>query len=102
MYGQNRRTVINREELFEWIGVAIKHAGGSIFMTSLTDCLAFGIGGLSEIPLLKVTCLFASIGVVMLFIYMMTFFLGFLILDQMRIEDKRDGFICCIKVHIWL
>ena len=100
MYGQSKRTKISREELIEWIGVAIRHAGGSIFMTSLTDCLAFGIGGLSAIPMLKDTCLFASIGVFLLFLYMTTFFVGFLTLDQMRIEDKRDGFLCCIKVHI--
>ena len=98
MYGQSKRTKINSEELIEWIGVAIRHAGGSIFMTSLTDCLAFGIGGLSAIPMLKDTCLFASIGVFLLFVYMNTFFVGFLTLDQMRIEDKRDGLICCIKV----
>ena len=54
----NKTKTLKREDFFEWIGVSIRHAGGSIFMTSLTDCLAFGIGGLSVIPLLKNTCLF--------------------------------------------
>ena len=98
---QNKATRIDRDGLIEWIGTAIRNSAGSIFMTSLTDCLAFAIGGLSVIPLLRDTCLFASIGVVMLFLYMNTFFVGFLTLDQMRIEAKRDGFICCIKVLFW-
>lgn len=96
----NKTKTLKREDFFEWIGVSIRHAGGSIFMTSLTDCLAFGIGGLSVIPLLKNTCLFASIGVFMLFFYMTTFFVGVLTLDQMRVEDKRDGCLCCFKVPI--
>ena len=97
---QNKTSRLDRDGLIEWIGTAIRNSAGSIFMTSLTDCLAFAIGGLSVIPLLRDTCLLSSIGVVMLFLYMNTFFVGFLTLDQMRIEAKRDGFICCIKVYI--
>ena len=97
---QYKSTRIDREGLIEWIGTSVRNSAGSIFMTSLTDCLAFAIGGLSVIPLLRDTCLLSSIGVVMLFLYMNTFFVGFLTLDQMRIESKRDGFLCCIKVYI--
>ena len=90
-----------RLEFAEWFGKAVRHAGGSIFMTSLTDCLAFGIGGLSVLPALKNTCLYASIGVVMLFVYMITFFMGCVVLDEWRINDKRDGCLCCLKVRIY-
>ena len=76
----------------------MEHAGGSIFMTSLTDGLAFMIAGLSILPALKSTCICASFGVIMLFFYMSTFFLSCVALDQRRIHDKRDGFICCLKV----
>ena len=87
-------------ELTELIGNTMEQAGGSIFMTSLTDGIAFMIGGLSILPALKSTCVFASVGVIMLFVYMSTFFLACVSLDQQRIESKRDGFICCIKVVV--
>ena len=78
----------------------MEQAGGSIFMTSLTDGIAFMIGGLSILPALKSTCVCASVGVIMLFVYMSTFFLACVSLDQQRIESKRDGFICCLKVVV--
>ena len=86
-------------EFTELIGCSMRYAGGSIFMTSLTDCLAFGIGGLSVLPALRDTCIYASVGVLMLFLYMSTFFIGCVVLDQQRVDDKRDGCICCLKVN---
>ena len=78
----------------------MEHAGGTIFMTSLTDGVAFMIAGLSILPALRGTCICASIGVIMLFFYMSAFFLPCVALDQQRIDNKRDGFICCLKVII--
>ena len=98
MYCLNINLLKLRTELHELIGYTMEHAGGSIFMTSLTDCLAFGVGGLSTLPALRNTCAYASIGVIILFVYMSTFFLACVTLDQQRIDNKRDGFICCIKV----
>lgn len=36
-------------------------------------------------------------GIICVFMYMITFFLAFFSLDQRRIEDRRDGLICCWK-----
>ena len=77
----------------------MRHAGGSIFVTSLTDCLAFGIGGFSVLPTLKNIFLYSCVGVFMLFIYMTTFFVGCVVLDQKRVNDRRDGCFCCLKVE---
>ena len=80
------------------MGSVMKHAGVAVSMTSLTDFLAFGVGGFSELPILSGTCIYAAIGIFFLFLYMSTFFLSCVVLDQKRINDRRDGFICCLQV----
>ena len=79
-------------------GIAMKHAGVAITITSVTDLLAFAIGATTILPALKFFCLFAAMGIFFVFIYMATFFLAFFSLDQRRIEDDRNGCICCYKV----
>ena len=79
-------------------GIAMKHSGVAITITSVTDLLAFAIGATTILPALKSFCLFAAMGIFFVFIYMATFFLAFFSLDQRRIEDDRNGCICCYKV----
>ena len=40
---------------------------------------------------------FQSVGIICVFLYMITFFLALFSLDQRRMDDKRDGVICCWK-----
>ena len=84
--------------LAERFGIAMKHAGVAITITSLTDLLAFAIGATTILPALQSFCLFAAMGIFFVFIYMATFFVAFFSLDQRRIEDDRNGCICCYKV----
>lgn len=82
-------------------GLCMSHAGVAITITSVTDLLAFGIGGTTVLPALMSFCLFAAMGILFVFCYMITFFLGWFVLDQRRLEDVRDGFICCWKKSNW-
>ena len=75
----------------------MKHAGVAVTITSVTDLLAFGIGAASVLPALSSFCIYASVGILFLFMYMATFFLAIFTLDQRRIDDRRDGIICCWK-----
>ena len=67
----------------------MKHAGVAITITSLTDLLAFGIGGSTVLPGLRSFCIYAAIGIVFVFLYMATFFLAWFSINQRREEDNR-------------
>ena len=67
----------------------MKHAGVAITITSVTDLMAFGIGGSTVIPGLRSFCIYAAIGILFVFIYMASFFLAWFALDQKRAEDNR-------------
>ena len=75
----------------------MKHSGVAITITSVTDFLAFGIGTLSSLPAFSSFCFYAAIGIVAVFFNICSFFLGCLILDQKRIDQKRDAIFCCKK-----
>lgn len=78
-------------------GLAMKHAGVAITITSVTDLLAFLIGASTVIPALGSFCVYAGLGIFFIYIYQTTFFLAWFSLDQRRLEDTRDGCICCWK-----
>ena len=86
--------------LEERIGLAMKHSGVAITITSITDLLAFGIGAMSVLPALGNFCAYASMGIFAVFLQMITFFLAWLVIDQRRIDDKRDGIFCCVKKDV--
>jgi len=62
----------------------ISHAGASITITSLTNCIAFLLGSLTSLPALSSFCVFAGVGVLFDFIAELTIFSGFLVYDLKR------------------
>ena len=84
------------------LGLTMKHAGVAITITTITDLLAFAIGASTVIPALASFCIYASLGLLFVYLYVITFFLAFFSYDQRRIEGLRDGCICCwIKDEGW-
>ena len=86
-----------RLPLEERIGLAMKHSGVAITITSVTDLLAFGIGATSVLPALGNFCTYASLGIFAVFLLMISFFLAWLVIDQRRIDARRDAIFCCFK-----
>ena len=84
--------------LVERFGRTMKHAGAAITVTSITDVIAFGVGGFTVLPALQSFCIYASVGIIATFIFQSTFFLAWFSLDQRRIEAGRNG-CCCCYVH---
>ncbi|CAD5111950.1 DgyrCDS1212 [Dimorphilus gyrociliatus] len=80
-----------RLPLHEKIGLALKHAGVSITITSLTDVLAFAVGSSTILPALRSFCVFAAVGILGLFIFQLIFFTPFMALD----EARRSGMPIC-------
>lgn len=91
------RRVPNDRPLPERIATCLQHAGASITVTSLTDILAFLVGGTTILPSLQSFCLFASICIFMTYIFVATFFVAILTLDERRLQQNRNGCIPCIK-----
>lgn len=84
----------SREERF---GLTLKRAGAAITVTSLTDFLAFAIGGTTVLPALRSFCIFCAVGLIVVYILQATWFVAWLSIDQRRIEEQRNGTLICFK-----
>lgn len=83
-------------QLSEKIGLTLEKAGASITITSLTDIIAFFVGGTTVLPSLKSFCIFAAVCILMTYVYVVTFFVAFLTLDEIRVDNNRNGCCPCI------
>ena len=83
------------------IGYAMKNAGASIVITSATDIAAFAVGAFTSLPALHSFCLYASVGIIAIFILQVTFFVAWIPFDEKRIQSKRNSFLCCLKMKNW-
>merc|ERR1719258_450442 len=64
-----------KESIERQVAVACRNGGVSIFITSLTDGIAFLIGSMTKLPALSWFCTFAGLGVLFCFVFQLTFFL---------------------------
>ena len=81
----------------ERLGLAMKHGGVSILITSATDAMAFFIGSTTVIPALHWFCIFAGLGVSFCFLFQITLYLPVLAIDARRAEKNRLDCCCCFK-----
>eukprot|EP00210_Caulerpa_lentillifera_P000448 g432.t1 len=68
------------------VAFAISSAGSSIFVTSMTDLVAFLVGMFTNIPALKSFGFYASLGVFFDFFYQVTFFVAIVVFEAKREE----------------
>jgi len=71
------------------IGLAMKHAGVSITVTSMTNMFSFLIGGTSSLPIVRCFCIFCGMGILFLYFFSVTFFVACLTLDEKRIDKRK-------------
>lgn len=82
-------------DTIERITIVTDEIGLSIFLTTLTSALAFGLGCTSSIPAVYWLCLYAVPTVILILLFQLTFFIGCLVLDERRIQaNNRDAFRC--------
>ena len=74
------------------IGQTMKEAALAITITSLTDILAFGIGAITDFPMVELFCLFTGMSIFFSYIYCMTFFAAALTFSGWREEANRHCF----------
>ena len=58
----------SQRSLKERFGLTMSRAGCAITVTSLTDFLAFAIGGTTVLPALQSFCLFCAVGLIVVYI----------------------------------
>lgn len=86
----------NDLKLSEKIAKTLETAGASITITSLTDIIAFFVGGTTVLPSLKSFCIFAAVCILMTYLYVITFFVAVLTLDEKRLAKNKNGCCPCI------
>nr|XP_039253509.1 NPC intracellular cholesterol transporter 1-like [Styela clava] len=79
------------------IGRILGDVAPSMFMSSMSESLAFFLGGLSTMPAVKTFSLFAGLAVLTDFILQMTCFVAVLALDVKRQASNR--FDCCCFIQ---
>lgn len=62
----------------------LKHAGPSITITSFTNIIAFWMGASTSLEALKSFCLFAGVGVLMLYLSSLSIYTTFIYWDVQR------------------
>jgi len=86
----------SREEIVERIRKTIDDAGISITLTTMTSILAFGLGCLSTIPAVYWLCLYAFPTIAFIYMYQLTFFIAWIVLDEQRLQNNRRDCCFCI------
>lgn len=84
-------------DVVERIQLTMDDIGMSIFLTSITSALAFGLGANSRIPCVSWLCIYAIVAIIADYLYQITFFISVLVLDERRIQANRMDWITCIK-----
>ena len=90
-----------QHDLITRFGITMRHAGVAVTITSVTDLFAFAIGATSVMPGLQSFCIYAALGIFFIYIFQCTFFLGWFVLDQKRLEETRDSCTCAVKRGDW-
>nr|XP_033341116.1 patched domain-containing protein 3-like isoform X1 [Megalopta genalis] len=78
---------------------AMQQSGMSVTVTSFTNVIAFAFGVTTVMPCLRSFYAFATLGILFLYIYEMTFFMSCLVYDEKRLEARRDGCFCCPRLN---
>lgn len=83
----------------ERIVMAMRHAGPSITITSLTNALAFYFGATTSLIALSSFCTFACMCILMLYLTVLTIFTPVLAWDTRRIHARTGDccWLCCCK-----
>merc|ERR1719221_1870972 len=79
----------------ERVVTAVKRAGASITVTSVTNIVAFAAGMSSSLPALRDFCIFAATGIVFDFLYQCTFLLAII---YCRVKAGGPDWLFCMKV----
>ncbi|KAK0411947.1 hypothetical protein QR680_005936 [Steinernema hermaphroditum] len=79
----------NKEDSLETrIAETMEEGGPSITLTSLTNGLSFAVGALATTPAIRLFCIYTAVGVLIDFIYQLTFFVAATVFEGHRMTKK--------------
>ncbi|KAK3605298.1 hypothetical protein CHS0354_001415 [Potamilus streckersoni] len=81
----------------ERIALAVKHAGVSVTLTSVSNFVSFASGISTVMPVLQSFCVYAAVGILALLIIQTTLFPALLVIDARRIKAARNACFPCFK-----
>lgn len=84
-------------DIEERIKTTIEECGVSIVLTTLTTTTAFLLGLTSVVPALTGFYIYAAVGVIVDFVYQVTFFISLLYLDEKRKAGGRYDCLICLS-----
>jgi len=88
IFGEYIRTD-ERKDPVERIQDTFEEVGLSIFLTTLTTTLAFGLGCLASLPAVFWLFMYAFPTVLIDFLFMITFFVAIIVVDERRIKERE-------------
>ncbi|XP_060762393.1 NPC intracellular cholesterol transporter 1 isoform X2 [Neoarius graeffei] len=89
---------MEHEELHQQIGRILGDVAPSMFLSSISETVAFSLGALSYMPAVRTFSLFAGLAVLIDFLLQISCFVSLLGLDIKRQERNRWDILCCIKL----
>ncbi|KAI1902029.1 hypothetical protein AGOR_G00040500 [Albula goreensis] len=87
-----------QEELHQQIGRILGDVAPSMFLSSLSETVAFFLGALSTMPAVRTFSLFAGLAVFIDFLLQISCFVSLLGLDIKRQEANRLDIVCCVTL----
>ncbi|KAI1724282.1 patched family domain-containing protein [Ditylenchus destructor] len=85
--------------LQERISLICSEVMPSMLLSSLSECLCFLIGGMSEMPAVQAFSLYASLAIFLNFFLQVTVFLAVFVWDIRRQEEGRLEMCCCVQMR---
>ncbi|KAE9447443.1 hypothetical protein C3L33_20667, partial [Rhododendron williamsianum] len=80
------------------ISNALVEVGPSITLASLSEVLAFAVGGFISMPACRIFSMFAALAVLLDFLLQVTAFVALIVFDLLRAEDNRVDCFPCLKI----
>lgn len=87
-----------QEELHQQIGRILGEVAPSMFLSSISETVAFFLGALSTMPAVRTFSLFAGLAILIDFLLQISCFVSLLGLDIKRQERNHLDILCCVKL----
>ncbi|KAG0268129.1 hypothetical protein DFQ27_007472 [Actinomortierella ambigua] len=87
------------ESIEECAGRTLGRMGPSIFLSALSETIAFGLGAMVTMPAVSVFALYAAMAVWVDFLLQVTAFISCIALDAQRAEEDRIDCVPCVQIQ---
>ena len=84
-------------DLDKRVGLFMRQAGMALTMTSLLEIVAFAAGVYTDLVFIQHFSFFCIVSIFFMSFFMLTFFLGCIVLEQRRMMSRRYALLCCLK-----